>query len=90
MKSTKYYSLDECSDQDKVIAKLDLLADDRKIDYEFLESDLIKIRDISLTAKELKELNQFLHINDVVEDKDYEDEEDDDTDDDYGYEEEEY
>ena len=82
MKSTKFYSLDECSNQDKVIEKLDILADDRKIDYEYVEADLIKIKDISLTNKEIKELNTFLHNNDVIEDKDYEDEEDDDEEDD--------
>lgn len=79
MKSTiKFYSLDECSNQDKVIMKLDLLADDRKIDYEFVETDLVKIKDISLSVKEIKELNSFFQNNDVIEDKDYEDEEEDD------------
>ena len=82
MKSTKIYSLDECLNESKVISKLNLLADDRKIDYEIVESDLIKIKDISLTAKEIKELNQFLYDNDVLEDNDIdcddEDEEDDD------------
>ena len=73
MKSTKFYSFDECPNNNKVIAKLDSLADDRKIDYEFMESDLIKIRDISLTTKEIKDLNQFLHDNDVLEDQDYDD-----------------
>ena len=82
MKATKIYSLDECSNQGKVIEKLDLLADDRKIDYEFIEADLIRIKDISLTIKEIKELNNFLHNNDVIEDKDYEDEEDDEDEDD--------
>jgi hypothetical protein len=81
-KSTKFYSLDECETQDKVLAKLDILTDDRKIDYDFVEADLIKIKDISLTLKEIKELNQFLHDNDVIEDKDYEDEEEDEDDED--------
>lgn len=90
MKSTKYYSLDECSDQDKVFAKLDLLADDRKLEYDFVEADLIKIKDISLTAKEIKELSQFFHANDVIEDKDYGEDEDEDLDDDYGYDDDDY
>jgi len=89
MKSTKIYSLDECSNQEKVMEKLDLLADDRKIDYEFVEADLIRIKDISLTVKEIKELNNFLHNNDVIEDKDYEDDEDD-EDEDESYQDEEY
>jgi hypothetical protein len=80
MKSTKFYSLDECLDQNRVLSKLDLLADDRKIDYELVESDVIKIKDLSLTVKELKELKQFFHDNDVLEDIDFEEEEDDDED----------
>jgi hypothetical protein len=82
MKSTKFYSLDECLDQNKVLSKLDLLADDRKIDYEFVESDLIKIKDLSLTAKEMKELKQFFHDNDVLEDIDFEEEDNEDEDED--------
>lgn len=83
MKSTKFYSLDECLEQSKVLSKLDTLADDRKIDYEFIESDLLKVKDISLTSKELKELNQFFHDNDVLEDKDYEEEDEEDDEDTY-------
>ncbi len=82
MKSIKYYSLDECHNDDKIKTKLDSLMEDRKIEYEFMESDLIKIKDLSLTAKETKELNQFLHDNDVLEDHDYDDYSDDDDDDD--------
>lgn len=83
MKSVKYYSLDECQNDEKVMNKLNSLMDDRKIDYEFVETDIIKIKDLSLTSKETKELNQFLHDNDVLEDHDfdeYSDEEDDDDD----------
>ena len=81
MKLFKYYSLDECSEQDKILEKLDKLSDDRKIDYEFVEADLIKVKDLSLTAKEVKELSQFLHENDVIEDLDFG--EDDDFDEDF-------
>jgi hypothetical protein len=82
MKYTKIYSFDECSNNNKVIAKLELLSEDRKIDFEFIDSDLVKIKDISLTAKEIKELNQFLHDNDVIEDHDLEDEDEDEDEDD--------
>ncbi len=68
MKSTKYYSLDECKKEDIVTDKLDSLMSDRKIEYEFVESDILKIKDLSLSPKEIKELNHFLHDNDVVED----------------------
>jgi hypothetical protein len=82
MKYTKIYSFDECGNNNKVIAKLELLSEDRKIDFEFIDSDLVKIKDISLTAKEIKELNQFLHDNDVIEDHDLEDEDEDEDEDD--------
>lgn len=91
MKLNKYYSLDECSDQDKVLERLDKLSDDRKIDYEFVEADLIKVKDLSLTAKEVKELSQFLHDNDVIEDLDFEEDDYDDDDfDDYDSEDDDY
>jgi len=82
MKFTKFYSLDECLDKDKVIQMLDKLADDRKIDYDYVDSDLIKIKDLSLSIKETKDLSKFLSDNDVLEDFDFEDE-DDDSDDDF-------
>jgi len=81
MKSTKFYSLDECLDKDKVIERLDKLADDRKIDYDYIDADLIKIKDLSLSIKETKDLSKFLSDNDVLEDFDFED--DDDADDDF-------
>jgi hypothetical protein len=84
MKLTKYYSFDECRDDEKILEKLDALTEDRKIEYEFVESDIIKIKDLSLTDKENKELIKFLKENDVLEDHDY-DEYDDDMDDDSLY-----
>ena len=90
MKSTKFYSFDECPNNNKIIAKLESLSEDRKIEFEFVESDLIKIRDISLTAKEIKELNQFLHDNDVLEDQDYDDYVDEDDEDEDLFPEEDY
>ena len=83
MKSSKYYSLDECLDESKIIEKLDKLVNNDKIEYEFIDG-LIKIKDLSLNLKEIKELNTFLSNNDVIEDKDYEDDnEDEDDEDDY-------
>jgi len=72
MKFTKFYSLDECLDKDKIIERLDKLADDRKIDYDYVDSDLIKIKDLSLSIKETKDLSKFLSDNDVLEDFDFE------------------
>lgn len=78
----KFYSLDECYDQDKVYDRLDELYEDAKIDYEIIEDDLIRIKDTGLTMKEKKELVKFFEENDVIEyndfDEDIEDEDDDD------------
>lgn len=77
----KYYSLDECYDQDKVYDRLDYLLNDDKIDYEVYDDDIIKIKDIGLSFKEKKDLLKFFEDNDVIEYDDM-DEEDDDYDDD--------
>lgn len=76
MKTNKIYSFDECINKTKVIAKLDSLQNVDKIEYELIDSDLIKVKDISLTAKEIKDLYQFLHDNDVLEDHDFDTEDD--------------
>lgn len=82
----KYYSLDECYDQNKVYDRLDELFNDAKIDYEIIEEDLIKIKDKGLTAKEKRELLKLFEENDVIEyedlDDDYGDDDDDEENDD--------
>lgn len=69
----KYYSLDECSDVQIILEKLDSLVDDGKIYYSFMESDVIKIKDGGLTPKESKDLLSFFEKNDLIEYIDYED-----------------
>lgn len=85
----KYYSLDECYEQDKIYDRLDELCDDDKIDYEIIEDDLIKIKDKGLSIKEKKELLKLFEENDVIEyedldeedlDEEFEDEDDEDED----------
>ena len=85
----KYYSLDECFEQDKIYDRLDQLSDDRKLDYEIIDDDLIKIKDKGLSLREKKELVKLFEENDVIEHEDIDDEEldedefeDDDDDDD--------
>ena len=69
----KYYSLDECSDSQIILDKLDSLVEDGKIYYSFIESDVIKIKDGGLTPKETKDLLTFFEKNDLIEYLDYED-----------------
>lgn len=82
----RYYSLDECSDRNVVIDRLDEMQNDGKIYFSIVESDVIKIVDGGLTVKEMKDLVSFFDVNDVIEYMDYEnlyEDEDDDLDDEY-------
>ena len=86
----KYYSLDECYEQDRIYERLDELCSDAKLDYEIVEEDLIKIKDKGLSIREKKELIKLFEENDVIEYEDLdeeeldedEEEENDETDDD--------
>ena len=71
----KYYSLDECFEQDKIYDRLDILSDDRKLDYEIIDDDIIRIKDKGLSLKEKKELIKLFEENDVIEHEDIDDEE---------------
>lgn len=68
----KYYSLDECTNQDEVFSHLDSLQDKGKIIYEVIDIDVIKFKDLTgLNSKELKEFSKYLYENDVIEYPDY-------------------
>ncbi len=71
----KYYSLDECFEQDKIYDRLDELSNDRKLDYEVIDDDLIKIKDKGLSLREKKELIKLFEEYDVIEHEDIDDEE---------------
>jgi hypothetical protein len=77
----KYYSLDECFEQDTIYDKLDELSAASKIDYEIVEDDVIRFKDLSLTLKEKKELVKLFEENDVIEYNEWEEEEEDDEED---------
>ena len=80
---SKFYSLDECYDQDKVFDKLDELLEDSKIDYEVYDDDIIKIKDTGLLFKEKKALLKFFEENDVIEYNDFDEDDDEDDDEDF-------
>jgi hypothetical protein len=83
----KFYSLDECSNKDNVFEYLEELSADSKISFQTVDYDVIKIKDLSLSVKDQKELLNFFDKNDVIEYADYESyssEEDIDEDDEYG------
>ena len=80
MKLCKYYSLDECSNREKVISHLESLQEDSKIYFDTPESEIIKITDTGLSTKETKELINFLNENDIIDYPDYMNEEENDED----------
>lgn len=78
----KYYSFDECSNRDTVFEKLGLLEEDRKIEYNLVEKDIIKIKDIGLSPSDIKDIILIFFDNNIIEYMGYEDFEDS-YDDDY-------
>lgn len=79
---SKFYSMDECSDHDKVFNHLDKLTTDGKISYEEIDLDIIRIKDEGLNSKEKKDLVKFLESHDVIDYNDLEDDDDFDDEDD--------
>jgi hypothetical protein len=69
---SKYYSLDECYDKDKIFDYLEDLQNEELIYFEILDSDMIKIKDIGLSEKQIKELATFLDDNDAIDYPDFE------------------
>jgi hypothetical protein len=81
---SKFYSLDECYNKNVVFDYLENLQNEEIVVFEILDYDIIKIKDIGLSDKQLKELVNFFDNNDVIDYSDYDvDEDDDDDDDDY-------
>ena len=85
MKIKKYYSLDECNQQEELFSILNDYQDAEKIDYEVIEDamygDVVKIEDLNLTANDHKKLTEKFNQLDVIDFPDYdynpdEDEED--------------
>jgi hypothetical protein len=74
-----YFSLDECIDQDLVFEKLDKLQDDGKISYS-VDSEIVKLEDLDLEEKDIKELEQLFYNNDVYPYIDLDDDDEDDFD----------
>lgn len=59
-----YYSLDECIDRDAVLEKLIKLKNDGKIIYS-VDMDILKLEDIDLEEKDIKNLEKVFDDNDV-------------------------
>jgi hypothetical protein len=87
MKIKKYYSLDECTQQEELFSILNEYQDKEKIDYEVIEDgvygDVIKIEDLNLTAKDHKKLIEKFDSLDLIDFPDYGYEEEDDDEEDW-------
>ena len=83
MKLHKYYSIDECNDEQALIEKLEALKEDGKIEFELIDQWTLKIKDLDLTSNEEKKLIEFLDSMDLYDTT----VDDDDDDDDSSYEE---
>lgn len=87
---SKYYSLDECQDHDLIYGYLEKFKNDDKLSFEDVDLDVIKIKNISLTTKDEKDIIKFFNENNVIDYDNFEsiygdedEEEDEDYDNDY-------
>ena len=78
MKLHKYYSIDECSNEELLFNKLDILQKSGKVSYKKLDRWSIKIQDIDLSSKEEEKLINLLESLDLYETTVDDDDEDDD------------
>jgi hypothetical protein len=88
MKLHKYYSIDECNNEELLVERLESLQEDDKIEFELIDKWTLKINDIDLTTneeKKLVELFEELGLYDTTVDDDDDDsyEEYDEFEDDY-------
>ena len=78
MKLFSYYSLDECADRKKVLAKLKMLEKEGKIEYDLDKTtDVFHIEDLDLDEEEVEDLVETFDDLDVFPYLEYEDDEDD-------------
>jgi len=84
---SKFYSLDECYQKEKVYDHLEELQKNEMILFELVDTDLIKIKDIGLSEKDTKDLLNFFDDKDVI---DYSDFDGDDDNDDGFYDDDDY
>ena len=77
MNINRFYSLDETTDKDKVLDKLDKLEENGKISFILEDNNIIDIEDLDLDIPETKNLISFFEKYDVLE---YTDREDDSND----------
>jgi hypothetical protein len=65
MKLNKYYSIDECNDEETLFQRLDALQDEGKIEYQKNDNWSIKVTDLDLSTKEEEDLVKFFESLDL-------------------------
>lgn len=85
MKINKFYSLDECSQEEELFNILNEYQDKEKIDYEVIEDSMygnvVKIEDLNLNASDHRKLIEKFDQLDVIDFPDYDYDPDADEDD---------
>ncbi len=83
MKLQKFYSTDECNDEQSLFKRLDKLQKEGKIEYKSIDTWSIKIVDVDLTMSEEKDLITFLEKLDLYPTIDEDGDEEEDFEDDF-------
>ena len=78
MKLHKYYSIDECNNEEALFEKLETLQNDGKIEFEILDRWTLKIKDLDLTTYDEKKLLEFFQEIELY-DTTVDDDDDDDS-----------
>jgi hypothetical protein len=72
MELFEYYNLTESANADLVLAKLELLSQDYKIEYQYFpQREVIKVEDLDLSDTELEKLIETFENNDIIPDYDF-------------------
>ena len=78
MKLHKYYSIDECNNEEALFERLESLKNDGKIEFDILDRWTLKIKDVDLTTYDEKKLIEFFQEMDLY-DTTVDDEDEDDS-----------
>jgi hypothetical protein len=79
-----YYSIDECSNVDKLHQELNKFVEEGVLDYKLEDRDIVKITDIDLTEDQVEDIEKILDGLDVFPYLDYNNGQEDSDDDYYG------
>jgi hypothetical protein len=79
-----YYSIDECTNEEKLYSELDKFVDNGALQYKLQERHILKMSDLDLTEDDIEKISNLFDALDVFPYLDLHDDEDDFHEDDYG------